>query len=65
MQGHQPNLLEKEMINLRVLLPKRVHSFNTGIDRYTNEISTFLKKRDDVNINETCIPKSSKFDILK
>lgn len=65
MQGHQPNLLEREMINLRVLLPKRVHSFNTGIDRYATEISTFLKKRDDIVINKTCIPKSSKFDILK
>lgn len=65
MQEHQPNLLEKEMINLRVLLPKRVHSFNTGIDRYAHEISSFLKKRDDIVINENCIPKSSKFDVLK
>jgi glycosyltransferase involved in cell wall biosynthesis len=62
---HQLNLLEKEMINLRVLLPKRTHSFNTGIDRYANEISAFLKKRNDIVINESYIPKSSKFDVLK
>lgn len=64
MQVHQPNLLEKEMINLRVLLPKRAHSLNTGIDRYANEILVFLNKRDDIDISETHINKPSKFDVL-
>ena len=44
MLGCQLSLLEKEMVSLTILLPKRSHGFNTGIDRYANELSAFLKK---------------------
>lgn len=65
MQGCQLSLLEKEMVSLTILLPKRSHGFNTGIDRYANESSAFLKKRDDIIMNKTYVPKPSKFEVLK
>ena len=65
MLGCQLSLLEKEMVSLTILLPKRSHGFNTGIDRYANELSAFLKKRDDIIMNKTYIPKPSKFEVLK
>ena len=52
------------MNNITLLSAKRSHKFDTGIDRYSNELMSSFKSFPELSITKKIIQKPSKFKVL-